>query len=365
MIYKTLDIRSNNKNGPNILNTPIAATYSTPISIDGNYELALFIHNKGLTGNGTYYSPYIIENYRIYANTANGIEIMNTDAYIIIRNCNISGGLPNENTGIRLRSTSNVNIINNTLTENKKGIGLSLSSNNTISKNNITTSDPFSQWPRGIGMGNSDNNIISENNIKNTFYGIEFYKSDNNIISRNNVQFNAYGIELNNFCDNCTISENNITNNNGKGLNIYNGCNENIIFGNNISYNKIGIEWFDGCNNNLIYFNDIYENREAQANEKYECIGNQWDNGTTGNYWGDYRSKYPVALNDGTFWKISYKIDGDDPGKDNFPLVYPIMNYEPPALITGYMMIKMSIFIFIGVSVFLLLRKRIHKNKIK
>jgi hypothetical protein len=73
---------------------------------------------------------------------------------------------------------------------------------------------------------------------------------------------------------------------------------------------------------NRIYFNDIYGNRNGQAFEEYTCTDNQWDNGTTGNYWGiDYINKYPNAANDGKYWNAPYMIGKDGSGLDHFPLV--------------------------------------------
>lgn len=360
---KTLDIQSNNNTQLKIIKTPIGATYSSPISIDGNYELVLFIHNKGLTGEGTFNSPYIIENYYISASVASGIEILNINAHLIIRNCYISGGLPNENDGIYLYRTSNVIITNNTLLDNDSGIRLRyFCYNNTLSKNHITTSYPYSEFTSGIILwSDCDNNKIQENYVNNTRYGIKISNSDNNNILGNNITFNLYGVELNNHCDNCTISGNQIINS-ALGVNFFYDCTENIIFGNNISNGGLGIELDNVCNNNLIYFNDIYENVNGQANEKHWCTGNQWDNGTIGNYWGDYAEKYPDARNNGDFWKTPYEIDGDGTGIDNFPLVKSIAEYEPikGIKISGFPIVNMIIFISVGIF---LLKKRIKIQK--
>jgi hypothetical protein len=88
--------------------------------------------------------------------------------------------------------------------------------------------------------------------------------------------------------------------------------------------NNFGIYLYDSSNTNTIYFNDIYGNIYSQAFEE-SCTDNQWDNGTTGNYWGvDYISNYPDATNDGTIWNIPYEINGTGSGIDNFPLVNAI-----------------------------------------
>jgi len=72
----------------------------------------------------------------------------------------------------------------------------------------------------------------------------------------------------------------------------------------------------------------------SQAFETEDCIDNQWDNGTTGNYWGvDYINSYPSTTNDGKIWNIPYEIRGSGTGTDYFPLVNGIITdfdlYKP------------------------------------
>jgi hypothetical protein len=58
------------------------------IDCDANFTVA----NGVSSGNGTASNPYIIENWDINASSANGIDISNTNAYFIIRNCVIHDG---------------------------------------------------------------------------------------------------------------------------------------------------------------------------------------------------------------------------------------------------------------------------------
>jgi parallel beta-helix repeat protein len=101
----------------------------------------------------------------------------------------------------------------------------------------------------------------------------------------------------------------------------------NIIYENDINNNsETGISlWGNDCDNNKIYSNDIFGSKIHQVLEGLGCI-NQWDNGTTGNYWGDYTQKYPDATNDEIVWNTPYEIDGQGPGIDYFPLVESIFH---------------------------------------
>jgi parallel beta-helix repeat protein len=357
--FKNISIKSNNTTDTTIPIKPIGATSSATIFIDGDTELANFINGRGLSGEGTYTSPYIIENYFIAAISGTGIYIKNTNAYLIIRNCTIFNGISYENDGIYLQRTSNVKITNNTMINNRWGIFLRYSPNNIISNNFVNNSYSF-----GITLySESDNCTISDNNVSNCNWGITITDSDNSIISGNNLTYNGDAVFLNNYCNDCTISGNDITDN-SLGVFLFADCSDNIIFGNNIRYNYRGIEIDDDCNYNLIYFNDVYENVKSQAEEFHESLGNQWDNGTVGNYWGDYEEKYPNARNNSVFWKTPYEIDGNDLGVDNFPLVNPILEYEPleKTTISGFPLVNMLIFISIGVY---LLGRRIISQRLR
>ncbi len=156
-------------------------TPHSPIYINGNDG---FIPANGVTsGSGTSGDPYIIENWDISAENAHGIEIRNTTAHFVIRNCYshgnrghigifldnvINGQIDNVTTenngaGIRLRYSSNNNIMNSILLDDNLNIELvSNSSNNII--NNCT----FYVYGGGIGIfSGSDNNHIYHNNFVN------------------------------------------------------------------------------------------------------------------------------------------------------------------------------------------------------
>ncbi|MFX1286070.1 MAG: nitrous oxide reductase family maturation protein NosD [Promethearchaeota archaeon] len=368
-----------------------------PIYIEGNDALATFIEDEGLSGEGTPASPYIIENFIINASTAFGIEIRFTDAYLIIQNCLIEGGAKDGNgsfpritpVGILLNNTAHVTIRNNLLPNNPFGIYLWKSTNNTLSGNSLI----YNFY--GIALVNSSNNILSENsgykNIagiglfflnKNTLLGnsinnktllgnseneclngIYLYSSGDNLLSGNKVRYNGWvGIWLD--CSkNNTLLGNSVNNNKVSGNStIYNGngiylanSSSNILSGNNVSYNYwVGIGLIFSSNNNTIYFNDIYGNTKCQAYEKYDCMDNRWDNGTTGNYWGDdYTNNYTSATNDGKIWNISYEIVGDGNGVDHFPLVNSITTDYTTDETPGF-----SFMVVIFISIFLLIRRK-------
>ncbi len=329
---------------------PISARNHDPILINGNSELATFIENEGLSGDGTEVSPYIIEDLTIDASTANGMDIQYTDEYIIIRNCTIDG-VGRGYHGIYVNNTANINISNNHLSNLWGGINIRNSIKNAISENNVNNNYV------GIYINCSNYTTLS-NNIANynTFVGVELSFSNNNTLLDNTVDNNPdEGILL--FYSNYNAISGSFSNNNNMGIDLFNSSN-NRLFKNDVSKNNGGIYLYNSTNNEF-YFNNLYENRNFEAEYDDGCTDNQWDNGTAGNYWGNYRDKYPDATNDGTVWDTPYEIGGESLGIDNFPLVRPVILKET-IKIPGFPLI--DILIFVSVGVFLLGRKVIHRR---
>jgi parallel beta-helix repeat protein len=112
-----------------------------------------------------------------------------------------------------------------------------------------------SLWNDAAGIKvTSNNNNLTGNNASNNRYGIELCYSCNNTITGNNVcNNNGDGIELYYSCNNA-ITGNNVCNNNGDGISLYysSSSNNNTITGNNVCNNNCGgIELGDSCNNTI------------------------------------------------------------------------------------------------------------------
>jgi hypothetical protein len=76
----------------------------------------------------------------------------------------------------------------------------------------------------------------------------------------------------------------------------------------------------DASSNNLLWGNNFYNNAQYQANCTSDSFPNKWYYNQTGNYYGDYVSRYvPPATNNGTVWNIPYQINGTN--EDLYPLV--------------------------------------------
>jgi hypothetical protein len=92
----------------------------------------------------------------------------------------------------------------------------------------------------------------------------------------------------------------------------------NYISRNNISDNNMGL-YISGDNNTIIHNNFInnLENVDNNGN-------NIWDDGKYGNYWSDYKDRYPDAkpkILKPWMWNKPYEISTYPENKDNCPLV--------------------------------------------
>jgi len=144
-----------------------------------------------------------------------------------------------------------------------------------------------------------------------------FAYTENSRIENVTASNNWCGIHLDDSSDNALAS--NTVSNNDNGICLYSSSN-NALESNTASNSDNGICLYSSSNNNLIYNN--YLNNTANA---YDCGNNQWDSGTVGNYWSDYREKYPDAeeLNESEIWDTPYDIPGSAGAQDRFPLMQP------------------------------------------
>ena len=231
--------------------------------------------------------------------------------------------------------------------------GLKLSQVNNVIVNNVvvkeTESDPI-KGGIGIRLESTTNSIIANNTVTKNVYGIVVGESSGNIIAGNNVTSNySCGIYLSSDINtlNNTIIGNYITANGGQpptvgtavGGIFFQSARGNTVVGNQITDNTIGIHFMsinyfpavDKRPENLIYHNNFIDNTQNIINEAImsSLMANTWDNGSTGNYWSDYTGN--DANLDG-IGDTPYVIDANN--QDNYSLMAPfdISSIELPEL---------------------------------
>jgi parallel beta-helix repeat protein len=325
-----------------------------PILINGD---AGFTSANGVTsGSGTVVDLYVIDGWDINASSANGIEIRNTTAYFVIRNCYVHNG---GSRGIWFFNVKNGKIDNNLFKNNSSGIYLEYYSDNNLVSNNIVGNSEY-----GIWIYRSDNNIISKNTCENSNYGILLYaNSSYNLISNNTVDNNVHGINLsesdNNLISNNTVENNevgillhssgnnfiskNMMMNNGSGIYL-NSSDNNLVSNNTVDNSHQGAVYSIAVppagsgiyiyksDNNLIFRNNFVNN----INQAHDDGVNLWDNGypSGGNYWGDhagvdnYRGENQDMPGSDNIGDTPYIIPGGT-NRDRYSLMNSIAEVQP------------------------------------
>jgi len=245
---------------------------------------------------------------------------------------NSGSGYTNWDAGISILSpdSNNITIFGNNIANNNWGIFLNHTSNNAIYENYI-----FNNGDYGVLLNDSSSNIMG-NIITNNNYGISVISSSNNNIYSNNIKSNWFGLELTHNSYNNLICNNNITENKGIGIEVWNLSDNNIISENNIISNgKVpvigyGLVIYDSSNKNTIYHNNFIDNK---LNASDSC-GNVWDGGiwvngymSGGNYWDNYTG---IDANHDGIGDTSYNISGGS-NKDRYPLMKPFGENPPIA----------------------------------
>jgi hypothetical protein len=112
------------------------------------------------------------------------------------------------------------------------------------------------------------------------------------------------------------MSNNNTLTNNIGPVYINFGSQYNRVFGNNIT-GELAVSYFPG--QNIFYGNNIL----LDTNNSYVASGNAWDNGSIGNYWSDYETRYPDASEVGQtgVGDTPYVLNADN--IDHYPAMYP------------------------------------------
>ena len=231
----------------------------------------------GLNGDGIYIGGG--SNNSLINNTCNnnkmrGIYVVNSDSLNnqIINNTANDNGEHGFHSNQASRNTLKGNTFySNGITEEDYGIYLFISSNNSITNNNVT-----GNTDHGIRLEGGNNNNITGNTVRENGYnaygdGINIKDGDNNVIDSNIVSDNYDdGVRLKDTSQGNNISNNNITGNADKGINlgelVGNTVDYNIIINNNISNNlDDGIKLDLGSDYNNITGNTINNNGNCTA----------------------------------------------------------------------------------------------------
>ncbi len=155
-----------------------------------------------------------------------------------------------------------------------------------------------------MAEGNSDSGF----HISSVDVTVTRCSASNNLVDG----FNLY------HSDHATITENVVDGNGRDGFNLRYSTN-NIISNNAIIENLgEGISVDKASMENTIHHNSLIAN-SLNANDDGES--NLYNINSGGNYWSDYKVRYPGAITDGITWSTPYVIDGTSMADDELPLV--------------------------------------------
>ena len=182
----------------------------------------------------------------------------------------------------------------------------------------------YENWISSIYGGNGGNGGISltgsqggDGGDGGLAVGVQYFNSSNSVSSESSISYiyggagGSGGIGFPEGSDG--------VNDIAVGIYLNDDCNFNNITENIIYENDYGIEISSGGNNNLLFYNYIFNNTINNADDDGQ---NYWDNGTIGNYWGDYSG---IDANYDGIGDTLYDVPGGGGNKDN----KPIMNYNP------------------------------------
>lgn len=183
----------------------------------------------------------------------------------------------------------------------------------------------------GLSLTNVANIIVQNVTVEGFGIDIDLVQSSNCIIQGSNfVNAHIYAVFLGSSSNNAVYG-NSITASTGRGIYIYLSSNNNNVTRNYVAGNAgpgISIESSSGCK---IYYNSFINN--ANQTRITGTVTNTWDDGSKGNYWSDYLTKYPGAteIDSSGIWNTPYFIYANN--VDYCPLMNPIVVPEFPTFL--------------------------------
>jgi parallel beta-helix repeat protein len=201
-----------------------------------------------------------------------------------------------------------------TLTGRDSGLGMWLFGRNNVTVGNMT----ITNFRIGIELGFAEDfptASTGNSSVYNTLLG-------------SNIVNNGGGIVLGRAHHNALLG-NNVTANNLFGINVFRS-DSNTLSGNTVANSGEGII-LTFSSYNTIYHN-YFINNTSQVISTY--TDNIWDDGSKGNYWSDYLTKYPNAtqVDSSGVWNTPYVI-GDVNNTDHYPLMTQYLVPEFPSFL--------------------------------
>jgi parallel beta-helix repeat protein len=338
-------------------NNTISGCAVIRLAAGGSSGMGIFINGySALSGNNT------ISGNRV-SSFGMGIEIAGSGNDTVYGNT-ISG---NSDRGIYVVASPGTNIISNTVSDNPVGVYIApgpyiaqspyvTMKNNVISNNqvnfdigsltysqgsfdlsydidssNTINGKPMYYWrnerdktvPSDAGfvaLVNCTNIKVENLQLSGNGYGMFLFGTTNSKVARNTLTNNRMGVQVWDSIGN-EIIENNINANSGWGIEFRGTQTRNVFFRNNFVDNNVN------ANGTL----------QVSIDKRYGLgLGNSWDNGKVGNYWSDYKNRYPNATQLGYSGTFNTGFYINENNMDNHPLISPVvLETTPPTVLVA------------------------------
>lgn len=253
-------------------------------------------------------------NNSFFNGTARGVVVQ--DSKFILIEANNFTDIRGDEPSICCSGSAN-SIRNNIITGSIRGIELS-GSLNEISKNRIESILP-------VIMDNADSNMILDNYLTGP---------EPSPFLANQTLTGNEGIALFVNCSNNTFIGNKIVGFSGQAIRLVFGGSNNTFYGNYFANNQFAIAiggWVDLVPMNNLFYGNIFAEDSCKI-QVSDRDPNFWDNGTIGNYWGNYNGTDSNwdGIGDSAYIINGFKWDTDlngfvsfVSGQDNYPLMAP------------------------------------------
>lgn len=249
-----------------------------------------------------------------------GFVLLSSCTNIKVQNLNLSG--------VTLVSTVDSMITGNLIASGEFGIQMVASPHNTVT-GNVVLDNKF-----GLSLTDSEDNTIVGNCFSNnSYFGVLLANSHDNLLRQNDISNNGFGgrIDFRGFPFDEYYGD-------IFGVNFLHSSNNRFIGNNVAGNNQWGMRLLGSQHDNLLYCNNFIDNAvydSLQISMPGATQGempnpNEWDNGTRGNYWSDYLTRYTNAS------EIDETGVGDTPfvinpnNIDYYPLMNPVEISELP-----------------------------------
>ncbi len=269
-------------------------------------------------------------------------------------------------TGVRIFNSSKINVIDNRFADETAAmytpLGVAIRDSSFVLVENNT----FVSITGSAIACNGTKNTISGNiiaNVSGSIYGNIHLEGSSNLVSNNKIEAmlpitlddansnallrneisgpktsaqgtsqesaGSEGIRLGSNCSNNLISGNYVTGFVNQAIRTVFSCTNNTVFGNYLGNNGFAVALQDGAVDNLFYGN-VFAVDSCKVQIDDGVVGTRWDNGTAGNFWGDYNGtdRNGDGIGDAPYTVYGFKWDQNVSGfvsricgQDNHPLV--------------------------------------------